>query len=163
MSGGRRATTENEEKKFNQKTDNEMKDEKIYLASEDIAERCHVIDTSYRTKDGRYIISENALRDFRFRMTPEEFVTGLAVELITRDEAKRLQKENGWAIGRPQATEEETPAVATETASDADGNEPMADGNGDVSGNEGTAGDAADTAAPDAENENETNENGKEE
>lgn len=133
-----------------------MKEEKIYLASEDIAERCHVIDTAYRTKDGRYIISENALRDFRFRMTPEEFVTGLAVELITRDEAKRLQKENGWAIGRPQATEEETPAVASETASDADGN-------GGVSGNEGTAGDAADTAAPDAENENETNENGKEE
>lgn len=137
-----------------------MKEEKIYLASEDIAERCHVIDTAYRTKDGRYIISENALRDFRFRMTPEEFVTGLAVELITRDEAKRLQKENGWAIGRPKATEDETPAVAAETASDADGNEPMADGNGDVSDNEGTAGDAADTAASE---ENETNENGKEE
>lgn len=142
-----------------------MKEEKIYLASEDIAERCHVIDTAYRTKDGRYIISENALRDFRFRMTPEEYVTGLAVELITRDEAKRLQKENGWAIGRPKATEEETPAVAAGTASDADGNEPMADGNGGVSGNEGTAGDAADTAASDGEDgeENETNENGKEE
>lgn len=111
-----------------------MKEEKIYLASEDIATRAHVIDTSYRTKDGRYIISENALRDFRFRMTPEEYVTGLSVELISREEAKRLQAENGWAIGRPKTATEDD-AATVEHGSDSHSGEAEGTAAEDLNGN----------------------------
>lgn len=76
-----------------------MKEEKIYLVSADIADRAQCKDSSYRTKDGRYIISEKALRDFRFRMTAEEYVNGLDAEIITKEEAMRLTAENNYLTG----------------------------------------------------------------
>lgn len=76
-----------------------MKEEKIYLASADIADRAQCKDSSYRTKDGRYIITERALRDFRFRMTAEEFVSGLDAEIISSEEAVRLAAENNYLTG----------------------------------------------------------------
>lgn len=77
-----------------------MKEEKIYSASADVAERAQCIESSYRTADGRYIISEKTLRDLRFQMTAEEFVTGVDVIIVTKDEAERLIKEGGYMIGR---------------------------------------------------------------
>ena len=93
-----------------------MKEEKTYLASADVAERAGCIDSSYRTKSGKFIISEKALRDFRFRMTAEEYVTGLDIEMLTPEEAVRLARENNYAIGKAgmeqnnQETEEEVTA-----------------------------------------------------
>lgn len=130
-----------------------MKEEKIYLASEDIATRAYVIDTAYRTKNGRYIISENALRDFRFRMTPEEYVTGLDVELISREEAKRLQAENGWAIGKPKAA-----TVDAVGDGSADGESAGTEGGND----ENPSGEGEGTTA-DADGNGNTNENIEEE
>lgn len=77
-----------------------MEKEKIYLASADVAERAGCIDSSYRTGDGRYIISENALRDLHFHMTAEEYVTGLDIEIVTEEAARVLIRENNYAIGR---------------------------------------------------------------
>lgn len=100
------------------------KEDKIYLVSADIAQRAQCIESSYRTEDGRYIISEKALRDFRFQMTAEEYVTGLDAEIITKAQAQRLMKANNYSIGpeipgpeeeavssEDPAAEEETPAV----------------------------------------------------
>lgn len=95
-----------------------MEKEKIYLASADIAERARCIESSYRTKDGRFIIHEKSLRDFTFRMTAEEYVTGLDVTMVTEEEAKRLIAEGGYAIGplieEPESQEPETPSDAPE-------------------------------------------------
>lgn len=76
-----------------------MKEEKIYLVSADIADRAQCKESSYRTKDGRYIVSERALRDFRFRMTAEEFVSGLDATIISGEEASRLAAENNYLTG----------------------------------------------------------------
>lgn len=76
-----------------------MNEEKIYLVSADIADRAQCKDSSYRTKDGRYIITERALRDFRFRMTAEEYVSGLDAEIISKEESMRLAAENNYLTG----------------------------------------------------------------
>lgn len=90
------------------------KEDKIYLVSADIAERAQCIESSYRTEDGRYIISEKALRDFRFQMTAEEYVTGLDAEIITKAQAQRLMKANNYAIG-PELPPDPEPEVNEET------------------------------------------------
>jgi len=77
-----------------------MEREQLYLASASIAERAHCINSSYRTRDGRYIITESDLRSIGFQMTAEEYVTGLDAEMITADEAKRLMRENNYLTGR---------------------------------------------------------------
>lgn len=90
-----------------------MEKENIYLASADVAERARCIESSYRTIDGRFIIHEKSLRDFTFRMTAEEYVTGLDVTMITEEEAKRLIAEGGYAIG-PVIEETEEPVTPSE-------------------------------------------------
>ncbi len=88
-----------------------MRRESTFLASAEIARRAGVITTNYRTADGRYIVSEKALRGLWASIRPEEYVNGLDVELITEDEAKRLIAEGGYQIGIPveKPTTEETP------------------------------------------------------
>lgn len=77
-----------------------MEREQLYLASPSIAERAHCINSSYRTRDGRYIITESDLRSIGFQMTAEEYVTGLDAEMITADDARRLMRENNYLTGR---------------------------------------------------------------
>lgn len=74
-----------------------MRAEGTFLASADVARRAGAIGTSYRTKDGRFVISEKALRSLQ--MKPEEYVSGLDVELISEQEAERLIAENGYKYG----------------------------------------------------------------
>lgn len=76
-----------------------MRAEGTFLASADVARRAGAIGTSYRTKDGRFVISEKALRSVRLQMKPEEYVSGLDVELISEQEAERLIAENGYKYG----------------------------------------------------------------
>lgn len=76
-----------------------MRAEGTFLASADVARRAGAIATSYRTKDGRFVISEKALRSLRMTMTPDEYVNGLDVELISESEAERLIAENGYQYG----------------------------------------------------------------
>lgn len=76
-----------------------MRAEGTFLASADVARRAGAIDTSYRAKDGRFILSEKALRGVRMQMKPEEYVSGLDVELISEQEAERLIAENGYQYG----------------------------------------------------------------
>lgn len=76
-----------------------MRQEGTFLASADVARRAGAIATSYRVKDGRFVISEKALRSLRMQMTPEEYVNGLDVELISESEVERLIAENGYQYG----------------------------------------------------------------
>jgi len=97
-----------------------MRKESTFLASAEIARRAGVITTNYRTKDGRYIVSEKALR--ALSIMPEEYVNGLDVEIISEAEAERLIAENGYQIGVP----------AENTPKETSGEEPA---DGDVNAN----------------------------
>ena len=76
-----------------------MRQEGTFLASADVARRAGARATSYRVKDGRFVISEKALRSLRMQMTPEEYVNGMDVELISESEVERLIAENGYQYG----------------------------------------------------------------
>ncbi len=80
-----------------------------FSASADIARRAGIISSRYRTKDGRFIITDKDLGRIQLVMTPEEFMTGIDVRKITEMEAKNLIAENGYQIGE-EYVEEETPA-----------------------------------------------------
>ena len=128
------------------------KEDKIYLVSADIAERAQCIESSYRTEDGRYIISEKALRDFRFQMTAEEYVTGLDAEIITKAQAQRLMRANDYAIG-PELPPEPEPEVNEETPAEGESTE---EDPGAQAGEEESQGGEGSPAGE--ENENEPNE-----
>lgn len=87
-----------------------------FVVTRDIALRTGMIDTKYRTKDGRFIVDNRSLS--RVRFTPEEYVNGLAgVEMITLEEAETLIAQGGFQTGdsdeptvheEPTSTDEET-------------------------------------------------------
>lgn len=83
------------------------------MASADIARRAGVISSSYRTADGRFILSEHDLRSVRFSMTPEEYVTGLDVEIVSEETSKTLIRDGGYQIGEPPVPNVEQPEAAT--------------------------------------------------
>lgn len=102
-----------------------MRKESTFLASAEIARRAGVITTNYRTKDGRYIVSEKALRALWASIRPEEYVNGLDVEIISETEAARLIAEGGYQIGVPKAESEDVPQV-NESLDEETGSEPEA-------------------------------------
>lgn len=65
-----------------------------YLAGEDIAQRAGVLETAYMTEDGRFILDVTDLK--RVRLLPEEYITGLDVEPISKEEAQVLISENHY-------------------------------------------------------------------
>ena len=69
-----------------------MKKETTFLASEGIARRAGVMETRYRTPQGRYVLSEKDIRQIRFQMTPEEYVNGLDARIVTTEEAREILK-----------------------------------------------------------------------
>lgn len=77
---------------------------RIYSASEYVARRARCIHSSYRTKDGRYIISEKDVMAALPFITPDELVHGFDIIPLTDDEAKVLIREGGYSIGEPSAT-----------------------------------------------------------
>lgn len=82
-----------------------------YLVTRDIALRSGFISTRHRTKDGHFILNDRDLSCVRF--TVDEYVSGLSgVKKISKAEAKKLIRENNYAIGD---TMEETETVAMES------------------------------------------------
>ena len=66
----------------------------FYLVTEAIARRAGVIDSRYRTQDGRFVLDD---KDLSFiRLTPDEYLTGLqGIEKVTKQEAlSEIQMEN---------------------------------------------------------------------
>lgn len=74
-----------------------MREMKYLKVSADIARRAGVIDVRYRTADGEFIINESDLRMVRFE--PEEYVKGIAGQVLTEQEAARLIEAGGNKIG----------------------------------------------------------------
>ena len=58
---------------------------KVYA---DIRQSCGVVDVRHRTADGEFIINESDLRMVRFE--PEEYVRGIAGQVLTEQEAAKL-------------------------------------------------------------------------
>lgn len=82
-----------------------------YLVTRDIALRSGFINTRHRTKDGYFILNDRDLSCVRF--TVDEYVNGLSgVKKISKAEAKKLIRENNYAIGD---ITEEAETVATES------------------------------------------------
>lgn len=82
-----------------------------YLVTRDIALRSGFINTRHRTKDGYFILNDRDLSCVRF--TVDEYVNGLSgVKKISKAEAKKLIRENNYAIGD---ITEGTETVATES------------------------------------------------
>ena len=71
-----------------------MVENALYLSGEEIARRCGVYETAYVTVDRKFIVDMADLK--RLRMTATEFVSGLDIEPVTKDEADRLIAENNY-------------------------------------------------------------------
>lgn len=100
-----------------------MKEIGYYTASEYVARRAGCLHSSYRTTDGRYIVSDNDLRNALPLMTPEEYVSGFDLIPVTAEEAKVLVRNGGYQIGPPHSEEQE-PAGTQEAAGDSTGGSP---------------------------------------
>jgi hypothetical protein len=73
-------------------------DTAFYLVSKDIALRSGLIDSRYRTQDGRYILDNKDLS--RVRFTTDEYISGLkGVEKITETHASTLIAKGGFNKG----------------------------------------------------------------
>lgn len=81
-----------------------MREMKYLKVSADIARRAGVIDVRHRTADGEFIINESDLRMVRFE--PEEYVKGIAGQVLTEQEAARLIEAGGNQIGEEVLNEE---------------------------------------------------------
>lgn len=121
-----------------------MKNVNYYTASEYVARRASCLHSSYRTSDGRYVVSENDVRAALPYILPEELVGGFDIIPITLEEAKTLIREGGYQIGPPvaQAVTQENSDENTEGGNE----EPVAE--------EG----AAESSSSSSEEETETNE-----
>ena len=85
----------------------------FYLVSEEIARRAGVINSRYRTQDGRYVLDDKDLS--YIRLTPDEYISGLkGVERVTKKEAMtEIQKEN-YQIGVEQTMQQENEEQPTQ-------------------------------------------------
>ncbi|WP_288243017.1 hypothetical protein [uncultured Bacteroides sp.] len=81
-----------------------MREMKYLKVSADIARRAGVIDVRHRTADGDFIVNESDLRMVRFE--PEEYVRGIAGQVLTEQEAARLIEAGGNQIGEEVLNEE---------------------------------------------------------
>lgn len=97
-----------------------MREMKYLKVSADIARRAGVIDVRHRTADGEFIINESDLRMARF--DPEEYVKGIAGQVLTEQEAARLIEAGGNQIGEEVRNEEsnELPAGDSLPVQDSD-------------------------------------------
>lgn len=118
-----------------------MVDLSIYVVTQEIAMRSGVIDTRYRTKDGRFILNSRDLS--RIRLVGEEFVRGLeGVESVTKQEADRLIAEGGYKMGLPEenTTEQSNEESVEQPADEQEAvlEEVSSEGNADVASEEET-------------------------
>jgi hypothetical protein len=101
-----------------------MKKDIYFSASADITRRAGIISSRYRTKEGRFIITDKDLVRVQLVMTPEEFMHGVDIIEITEREANRLIAENGYQLGEEyiedtssSSSSEEAPAVEEQESS----------------------------------------------
>lgn len=97
-----------------------MREMKYLKVSADIARRAGVIDVRHRTADGDFIVNESDLRMVRFE--PEEYVRGIAGQVLSEQEAARLIEAGGNQIGEEVQHEEsnELPAEDSLPVQDSD-------------------------------------------
>lgn len=88
-----------------------MREMKYLKVSADIARRAGVIDVRHRTADGEFIVNESDLRMVRF--DPEEYVRGIAGQVLTEQEAAKLIEAGGNKIGE-EVQNEESSGIPTE-------------------------------------------------
>jgi len=81
--------------------------------SADIARRAGVITVRHRTADGDFIVNESDLRMVRF--DPEEYVKGIAGQVLTEQEAARLIEVGGNQIGEEVQNEESNELTAEDS------------------------------------------------
>lgn len=132
-----------------------MKKINYYTASESVATRARCLHSSYRTKDGRYIISENDVHAALPYMTTEEYATGFDIILVTKKEAERLVAENGYQIG-PVVEQPQVEETVDETTVDnvgEEGNTPSEETGGT---DDAETGGGSEEPAPETEGESET-------
>lgn len=87
-----------------------MIDAGFYLVTKEIALRSGMVDTRYRTQDGRFILNDRDLS--RIRFSPNEYLTGLqGIERISASEANTLIAKNNNAMGIGQEDVAEEPKI----------------------------------------------------
>lgn len=123
-----------------------MVDIAFYLVSESIARRSGVMQSRYRTQDGRFILDTKDLSNIR--LTSDEFITGLeGVEKIEKNDAMLLIKQNNYTMGLPV---DQTPVAEESTE------EPIIDNDGeDATGGDAQEQENTDSEQPTTENESE--------
>lgn len=92
-----------------------IKKDKYYSVSAEVARLSGVVSARYRTKDGRFILSERDLKKAISRMAPEEFIGGVDAVALTESKAKKLIAANKYQMGEEYvaATQEEQQTVET--------------------------------------------------
>ena len=101
-----------------------MIDVAFYLVSESIARRSGAIASKYRTKNNKYILDNKDLA--RIRLTSEEYVHGLDIEMITLEQAKELIAENRYAMGEaPTSLNQTSEAYNGQVAEEPTSEEPQ--------------------------------------
>ena len=97
-----------------------MREMKYLKVSADIARRAGVNDVRHRAADGEFIINESDLRMVRFE--PEEYVKGIAGQVLTEQEAAKLIEAGGNKIGEEVQNENnsELPAEDSLPVQDSD-------------------------------------------
>lgn len=88
---------------------------KYLKVSADIARRAGVIDVRHRTVDGEFIVNESDLRMVRFE--PEEYVRGIAGQVLTEQEAAKLIEAGGNKIGEEVQNENSSELPAEDSLS----------------------------------------------
>jgi hypothetical protein len=68
-----------------------------FSVSEDIARRAGLLNERYRTRDGRFILTDKDLQ--RVRLSADEIVNGLDAVRLTKTEAEALAAANGLSMG----------------------------------------------------------------
>lgn len=91
-----------------------MRTTKYLLVTADIAQRAGVASVRYRTKDGMMIISEQDIRSVR--LEPEEYMTGVVIQVLSEDEASILIAEAGKVLGPPPTDPEKTENMEVQPA-----------------------------------------------
>lgn len=92
-----------------------MLENTIYLVSEDVAKRAGVYNVAYVTKDRRFLLDAADIR--RVSLRGDEYIHGLSdVEILSKDEAAELIRENKYRRIEDMDSEEEEEVLVEDEA-----------------------------------------------
>ena len=132
-----------------------------YIVTKDIAQRSGMIASRYRTADGRFILNERDLA--RVRLTPEEFVSGLAgVEMISAEVAKTLIRQGGFQMGDTLSQEDTLPPAPSNLEGESESASSNLEGEDESEVENGHHGGSEDTEGITTQGEGETPAEGEE-